>query len=157
MLANQLAETIADRAAAIALAICGVCRNLGGVPIAPRTCRKRSDFLCRAHGYGVCLTQCTVHRSSLSHPKFGAMDQGIDIRRIGIAEAGKAFAGGGPVNGGFARPTRIAWITEFGRHIDVNAATFLAPGQAKQTRMRDVPFAFDQQQVPTFNRYSELC
>jgi hypothetical protein len=69
--------------------------------------------------------------------------QRIDIRRISISVPDKAFTSWGLVDDRSAGPARTAGIAEFGRQIDVNAATLLAPSYAKESGMRYVPLSFD--------------
>ena len=93
MLADQLTEAVADFGSTI-VAILSIDRLrtqllclLGG-----RTqFGERADFLNRADADAIGLAQCPVDRPGIGYAHLGAVDQGRDIRWIGVAVTDERF------------------------------------------------------------------
>src|SRR2546422_7751848 len=104
MLANDLAKAVADFGAAV-VSVCRLRREL--VRLAVRMCRlgKGTNLLDRADAYAIGLAQSSVDCSGLRDTHFGAVDQGRDIRRIGVAVAHETSAIAGSIKGNVKKNT----------------------------------------------------
>ena len=91
MLADELAEAVADLGAAV-IAVHGLGRNLLRLPGGWGRFGERPDLLDRTDADAVSLAEGPVDRPGFRHPHLGAVDQGRDIGGIGIPKTDESFA-----------------------------------------------------------------
>ena len=129
MLADQLAEAVADLGAAV-VSVPSIDR-LGWefLRLAGGESRfgKGADFLDRADADAVGLPQGPVDRSSLGNTHLSAMDQRRDVGRIGIAVADETLACAGFEYRRLEGPARSLSVAELGDRFNVNSGTARSP------------------------------
>src|SRR5437667_7041210 len=138
MLANDLAKAVADFGAAV-VSVCRLRREL--VRLAVRMCRlgKGTNLLDRADAYAIGLAQSSVDCSGLRDTHFGAVDQGRDIRRIGVAVAHETSAIAGFKDCGSECPSFCSRIGEFPKALHIYSRTFPSLSNSQETRMAYIP------------------
>ena len=117
MLANELAEAIADGATAVSR-----CRSCGSFFDSGGTSDSDGgpDFFNRADANAVGLAQGAVDGPRFGYTHFGAMDEERDVGRIGIAIANKTLAIAGLADCRFKHPSCYSWVGQFS-----NTCTFI--------------------------------
>src|ERR1019366_3045801 len=95
MLADELAQPVADPGTAvpIAVAIDGLRRELLRLPRRRNSLGRRSDFLDRADADAIGFAQGTINGSCFSHPQFSTLYQSGYIRWFRVAITHEALAG----------------------------------------------------------------
>src|SRR6266566_727348 len=138
MLANDLAKTVADLWTAI-VPVSRLRRELARLAV--RMCRlgKGTNLLDRADADAVGLAQGPVDRPGLRYPHFGAVDQGRDIRGIGVAVAHETSAIAGFKDCGSECPSFCSRIGEFPKALHIYSRTFLSLSNSQETRMAYIP------------------
>jgi hypothetical protein len=141
MLADQLAEAIPDFGTAVVsvLAIYRPGRKLLRLPGRRSRFGKRPDFLDRADADAVGLAQGPVDRPGFGHAHLGAVDQGRDIGRIGIAIAEKSATRPRLEDCGSEYPSRGDGIARFQDWTAMDSGTTASVCEPKQSRMGNVP------------------
>src|SRR6202035_5322343 len=107
MLSNQLAETIADRATPVTVSVFRL-RQLLGLRARSSLTSEGADLFYRADADSVGFAQGTVDGTSFGHAHFGTVNQGRNVRRIGITIANESLAITGLKNCAFVNVKQIA-------------------------------------------------
>src|SRR5580692_3834451 len=151
MLANQLTETIADRAATVAIPVrrlrCSF-RFAGRLGLAV----ERAGRLDRADSDSVGFAQSPVDRASFGDTHLRAVDEERNVGRIGVAEARKSATSSRLVDCCLERPTLSGRIAERWHWPNVNASAPVAAGKSDQTCVRDVPAVIEVGQITGSDR-----
>ena len=104
MLANDLAQTVADFGAAV-VPVGGLRRKLLRLVGSACWLGKGTDLFDRADADSIRFAQGAIDRPCFGHPHLGAVNKEGNIRRIGVAVSNEAFASLGLVDRGLERPT----------------------------------------------------
>jgi hypothetical protein len=78
------------------------------------------------------------------------MDQGRNVRRIGITVAHEAFASWRFINDSLECPTARRLFTELFYDFGVNAVAAFPSSEADETRVRDIPSSVENLQITAF-------
>jgi len=128
MLADQLAEAIAQPGLAIVRGRAVPGRHSASLPLSGARRPKGPEFLNRTKTDPVGLAQGPVDGPGLGYPHLSPADKGGDIGRISVAVANEPLGARSLVDRGLEDPAAGGWITELGEGLGPDARAATAAG-----------------------------